>query len=61
MVILKISKDVVCEHNIYVELDKNYDIRNAYSEDTFKNNKEKRILPTFKTVKQLLDYFMVKS
>jgi len=33
MLLLKISKYCVCEHEFYIELDKNYDIRNTYTKE----------------------------
>ena len=58
---LRISENVVCEHSFYIELDRNYNVRNAYPEDQYKHQKKREKLPAFKNVRQLLDYFMVKS
>jgi len=40
IVLLGISKGKVCEHDIYVEIDKNFAIRNTYSYDVIKRFKK---------------------
>lgn len=41
IVLLKISEGIVCEHNFFLEIDKNYTIRNSYSNREIKKLTQK--------------------
>lgn len=42
IVLIGVSKGKVCDHNIYLEIDKNFSIRNTYSEnDALRFDKKK--------------------
>ena len=36
LILLKVSKDIICSHSFYLEVDRNYDIRNVFTVDDLK-------------------------